>query len=131
MDAQQCYTVRIHMPRVTVILTDAQYWDVRRKAGLIPLSAWFRDKGLEGVPNLIEEFPELIPQGEELAAGEASARSNDTPAARRLPKAAKPQKSIPAELPKNWGVGKEANADQVVRQVEKYCAPVDMKKFLP
>lgn len=44
-----------------------------------------------------------FPRGEELAAGEASARSSDASgevASRRLPKAAKPQKSIPVDLPK-------------------------------
>jgi hypothetical protein len=32
--------------RVTVILTDAEYAEVKRRAGLIPLSAWFRNMAL-------------------------------------------------------------------------------------
>ena len=30
------------MPRVTVILSDEEYAHAKKKAGLIPLSAWFR-----------------------------------------------------------------------------------------
>jgi hypothetical protein len=40
--AHLCSTMR--MPRVTVILTDEEYTQVKREAGLIPLSAWFRSK---------------------------------------------------------------------------------------
>ena len=92
--------------RIMFEVTDEQGAELKRRAGLIPLSRWIR--------------AQLFPQGEELAVGEASARSNDTPAARRLPKAAKPQKSIPAELP-NWGVGKEASA--AVTVCHDYPAP--------
>jgi hypothetical protein len=84
-----------------VILTDEEYAQCKRQAGLIPLSSWFRS--LTG-----------IPRGEELATGEASARGTDASVgvrSQRLPKPAKAQKSIPAELPTK--------------------APVDMKRFLP
>ena len=37
-----------HMPRVTVILTAEEYTQVRSKAGLVPLSAWFRSLALNG-----------------------------------------------------------------------------------
>lgn len=33
--------------RVTVILTDEEYGEVKKRAGLIPLSAWFRSVALE------------------------------------------------------------------------------------
>ena len=52
------------MPRVTVILTDEQYAQVRSKAGLIPLSAWFRDLGLNAgltVEDLRRELHEVPP----------------------------------------------------------------------
>ena len=37
-----------HMRRVTVILTADEYTQVRTKAGLVPLSAWFRSLALNG-----------------------------------------------------------------------------------
>ena len=126
--------------RVTVILTDAQYAQFKKRAGDVPLSRWLRTLASNEVfwnPPLTDEqlaeleakrpkigdtvtirkparFVPSIPRGEELAKGEASARSSDASgevASRRLPKAGphQPQKSIPVELP----------------------AKIDMKRFLP
>lgn len=76
--------------RVVVLFDDFEIAELLIRAGEVPLSKWIRKRVLD------------IPRREELAAGEASAPSNDASgevASRRLPKAAKPQKSISVELP--------------------------------
>ena len=42
IDANKCVDMRI-----TVIVTDEEYAEIRRKAGLVPLSAWIRSMVLE------------------------------------------------------------------------------------
>ena len=86
--------------RVVILFDDHELQQVEQAAGLVPLSTWIRAQLFPGGKDLVYYS---IPRGEELAAGEASARGNDASgevASRRLPKAAKPQKSIPVDLPK-------------------------------
>jgi hypothetical protein len=114
--------------RVVVLFDDFEIAELLIRAGEVPLSKWIRKRVLEGRlttlsaadgPTVVyvdrenpaavkfenkmrEHYKSDIPRGEELAAGEASARSKDASgeiASRRLPKAAKPQKSMPVELP--------------------------------
>jgi hypothetical protein len=117
--------------RVLLLLNDDELKQVQQLAGLVPLSAWVRsqlfpasdeDCAKELIPLLrksIERSNKLIPRGEELATGEASARSNDasaeTRAPRRLPKSVN---ADPEEHPRGTPDG-------------RIKPPVDMSKILP
>jgi hypothetical protein len=97
---------------VKIYLSEEQHAEWIRNAGDVPLSKW----AANAMDDFLSEYGKRsgsritdIPRGEELATGEASARGIDASgevASRRLPKAGKPQKSIPVELPQNidWPV---------------------------
>ena len=73
------YDNRCVMKRVTVILSDEEYVQVRREAGLIPLSAWFRSRVIGSSHVVVHsDFEKKEKASGEVNAGRANGDDSDS-----------------------------------------------------